>query len=38
LREVIGLPSEITEKYKWDQNIAHANQILADRFKELEKD
>lgn len=38
LKEVILLPLEITDKYKWDQNIANANKVLADRFKELEKD
>jgi len=38
LREVVGLPNEITEIFKWDQNIAHANKKLQEWFEQLEKD
>lgn len=38
LKEAVKLPLEITEIYKWDQNIAKANKYVEDFIKELEKD
>lgn len=38
LNEVVGLPEEITNEYKWDQNVANANRKLEERYTALIQD